>query len=202
MTYATRIGVPVAAVAVIASLVLLLIGSRSTPVETAEAYLEARNAYDTERARELIAGDFRTVEPPDGFVDESGLELAFEMHRAHRFHYSDGECREGAASSRRTVVTCNYLWSTEMHRIAGHPPTPARFTFHISDGRIQRVDHSASNDFYFGPRNFYGFLSEHHPEFTTLVDDSFNLEPEATREVVERLPHYFELYEEWLSQQP
>jgi hypothetical protein len=213
MNSPTRIGL--AAAGVVAAVVVVVVLATPSPisltglfgdpeptaVEIAEAYIEARNAYDPERARDLLADDFRTNEPPDGFLDASDLELAFEMHKAHKFRYSDGECSEGATSPQRTIVRCNYLWSTEMHRIAGHPPTPARFTFHVSDGRIRWVGHTASSAFYFGPRNFYGFLSG-HPEFQALVDESFTLDPEATREVVERLPHYFELYEEWLSQQP
>lgn len=36
-----------------------------------------------------VADDYRTVEPPHGFVDASDQELAFEMHRAHKFQYLD-----------------------------------------------------------------------------------------------------------------
>lgn len=65
---------------------LLLVGDGEspelTPIEVVEAYIEARNAYDPVRARELLAEDFRTGEPPDGFTDLTNLELAFEFHEA------------------------------------------------------------------------------------------------------------------------
>jgi hypothetical protein len=170
-------------------------------VEIAEAYIEARNAYDPERARELIADNFATNEPPNGFVDVGSLELAFENHRAYGFHYSEGDCRE-RGSAALTSVVCDYLWTTEVHRISGQPATPAQFTFSLSDGRISRVFHDASFDFYFGPGSWYdGFLTE-HPDFRELVDGTHELDPGKTRAAIELLPEYFELYEEWLKLGP
>lgn len=176
-----------------------------TAVEIAEAYIAARNAYDPVRARELLADNFTTDEPPDGFRGLSSLELAFENHRAWGFQHSLEDCRESeqTVSPDVAVVDCDSLWTTEVHLRGDYPPTPETFRFRIRDGRISSVAHSASDyDWYFGERSFYeAFLSE-HLEFRALVDENHNLEPEATREVIELLPEYFDLYEEWLSQQP
>jgi hypothetical protein len=177
-----------------------LFGDREpTSLEIAEAYIEARNDHDPERASELLTDGFWMDWPPVGH-DRSTLALAFEMHRGFGFNYSDGDCREGTTAT--NVVTCDYLWTTEVHRISGHSPTPTTFTFYLIDGRIFRIDGEADAGSWYGP--FYDdFLAPEHPEFAALLDEGFTLnDPEVTREVAERLPHYFELYEEWLSQQP
>jgi hypothetical protein len=177
----------------------------AAPLEIVEAYIEARNAYDPERARELLAESFTTGEPPDGYRDLSNLELAFDTHRAWGFQHSLGDCRESeqAARPETVVLECDSLWTTEVHLRGDLPPTPETFQFRIRDGRITSVTHDAPHiAWYFGPRSFYDdFLSE-HLEFRRVIDKHHNLDPEATREVIERLPEYFELYEEWISQQP
>jgi hypothetical protein len=146
----------------------------------------------------LLANNFFTTEPDEAFRDLDSLELAFERHRAFGFHYSDGDCRE-RGSAAFTSVVCDYLWTTETHRISGQPPTPARFTFNFSDGRISGVFHDASFAFYFESGGWYhGFLAE-HLEFRELLD---SIDPDEQRAANELLPEYFELYEEWLSQQP
>jgi hypothetical protein len=54
-------------------------------VALASAYLEARNAYDVEGARQLVADEFRTDEPPDGYSNLATIEPAFELHQAFGF---------------------------------------------------------------------------------------------------------------------
>jgi hypothetical protein len=211
MNYAIRVGLAATAV-VVAVAVVLVLGVPAlnvptddgrgettplTPVEIAEAYVEARNAYDPEAARELLADDFTTTEPPRGFADLANLELAFELHQAHKFHYSQGDCREREATTSPEVgvVECDYRWTNELHTIPGYQPTPARFTFQITDGRIAKVTHDASNAYYV---SWIDFLSA-HPPFLALVQQSHGLDPEATREVIELLPHYLALYGDWVE---
>jgi hypothetical protein len=171
-----------------------------TAVEIAEAYIAARNAYDPVRAKELVADNFTTSEPDERFRDLASLEGAFELHKAFGFQYSDGDCSQRSATGDRAVVLCDYLWTTEVHRISGQPPTPARFTFFFRDGRISAVYHDASSNFYFGQGSFYdGFLAE-HLEYRDLLDDA-ELYSEEYRATLELLPEYFELYEEWLVDQ-
>lgn len=59
------------------------------PVALAAAYIEARNAYDSPRARALVSEDFRTSEAPDGFRNLETMELAFAVHDAFGFRYSE-----------------------------------------------------------------------------------------------------------------
>jgi len=212
MNLPTRIWLAAAGV-VLAAFVVLLLATPSpisltggglfgeaepTAVEIAETYIEARNDHDPERARELLADDFSMDGPPAFRHDLSSLEPTFEMHRAFGFNYSDGDCRQDTATP---IVVCDYLWTTELHRISGDPPTPTTFRFYLIDGRIWQIHGEPDAHSFYGP--FYDDFLVGYPEFHALLDEGFTLDsPDVTREVVELLPHYFELYEEWLSQQP
>ena len=88
-------------------------GPEAEAVALAEAYIEARNAYDADRARELVADDFRTTEPPDGYRDVSTMDLAFEAHRAYGFHYAEVDCAPESEISDPITVRCDFLWTNE-----------------------------------------------------------------------------------------
>lgn len=194
---------PAALVAALALLVGVPVGlfftdSRPSPVEIAESYIEARKASDADRARELVADDFRTTEPPDGFVDAEGMELAFQQHEAYGFHYGDVDCDVTDEAGGVTWVECGYLWTTELHRIANQPATPESMRFVIEDDLIQAVAR--------GQRNFsewwdswLDFLGSEHPEFRNVVVRALRNEPESTRELVEGLPEHLNLYREWVE---
>jgi hypothetical protein len=194
---------PAAAVAALLAIpvVMWLSGSRpfapADPIEIADAYIDARNAYDPVRVRELVSEDFRTSDAPHGWTGLSDIELAFESSEAWGFHYSDGTCAERETRSERIAVDCTYLWRTHLHEIGGFPPTPIRSTFLITDGRIDAVT-SSSYDGDYWSRFLGDFLAqEDYADFQVLVVQSLRLEPEATREVIERLPAVLDLYEEW-----
>jgi hypothetical protein len=191
---------PLAAFAAL-MLVLAACTKAEEPVAVAEAYIEARNNYDVQLARELVSGDFRTSEYPDGFGDITGMELAFEGHKAYGFHYSDVDCTLSGETSEGVVVACDYLWTTELHRIGDHPPTSERLTFIIDDGQIQRITRSSSAVLIWWSPFYDRFLLSEHREFRDVVSKSLLLDPEAVRELVERLPEYFDLYEEWIDSQ-
>jgi DNA-binding transcriptional ArsR family regulator len=108
-------------------------------VERAEAYIDARNAYDSDRARELVADDFRTTEFPDGYVNVDTMELAFEMHQVWGFHYAEADCVPQPDTTDQIVVRCDYLWTTEVHRARSHEPTPTHLTVTVVDGRIAEI---------------------------------------------------------------
>lgn len=166
----------------------------------AEAYIEARNAYDPERARELVSEDFMTDEFPDGYRNLETMELAFEMHQAWGFHYSDVDCGTQSATPQGVQVSCDSLWTTVLHGIGDHPPTPADLIVVVEDGRITRVGRGPGHSLSFWDP-WMAFLRAEHPEFYTLVDRSLDLEPATTREVSEQLPRYLELYEERVNTQ-
>jgi hypothetical protein len=166
----------------------------------AEAYLEARNAYDVDRAKELVSDDFRTIEPPDGFRDVDTMELAFAQHQAYGFHYAEVDCADQNATPERVEVACQFLWTTELHRIGDHPPTPETFTIHVEDGRITSIAGRrvpADGVRWWNP--FVGFLALEHPEFRDVVMRALDLDPEPTSRLLEQLPEYLELYEESIT---
>lgn len=171
-----------------------------TPVEIAEAYIEARNAYDAEAARSLVAVDFRTTEPPDGFVDAEGMEVAFQQHEAYGFHYGDVDCSVAEEVSAGVRVECDYLWATELHRITNHEATPERLTFVIEDARIQVVLRSPGDISVLWDQ-WLDFLRDEHPDFYSVVVFALRNDPESTRDLVEGLPEHLELFRAWVESQ-
>lgn len=173
-------------------------GREPTPVEIAEAYLAARNAYDVEKAQELVSGDFRSSEYP-GFNVEN-MELAFEQHEAYGFEYSEIECSQLGETPDRVVVGCDFLWMTHVQRVANHEATPARITMAIQDGFITVISRGAQPfDDWWDP--FDTFLRSEHPDFLEAVDRALSLDPDSVQQIVEELPLYLDLYEEWLNTQ-
>lgn len=173
----------------------------TTEVEIAEAYLEARNAYDATRVRELVSEDFTTNEYPDGWRNVENMELAFEVHKAYGFHYSDIECTQVGETAEGVSVGCDFLWTTELHRVGNHPPTPASMTLVIEEGLLTRIMRGLQP---FGDFNnpWRAFLGAEYPEFLRVEDRVIDsLDPDSVRELVEQMPRYLELYEEWLNSQ-
>jgi hypothetical protein len=169
-------------------------------VALASGYLEARNAYDVEGARQLVADEFLTDEPPDGYINLATMEPAFELHQAFGFRFSEVECVPRQGTVTRLVVVCDYLLSTETRRIGGYAPSPAELRVYVKDGRIFEVLRgSETGADSWGP--FEMFVREHDPAFRQVMDRGLQLEPEAHRELVERLPEVFQRYEQWLDEQ-
>lgn len=108
-------------------------------VAVASAYLEARNAYDVEGARQLVADEFRTDEPPDGYGNLVTMVRAFELHQAFGFHFSEVHCVPLRETPERLEVQCDDLQSSELHRIGGHAPTPAELRLYVVVGRIVEI---------------------------------------------------------------
>lgn len=184
-------------------------------VALAEAYIDARNAYDSARARELVADDLSTSEYPDGWQSTTNIELAFEFHRAYGFEHLEVDCTpEGDTAENQTPdpikVRCDYLWDSELHRTGNFPPSPTSVTITVEDGQITRVARgpvrtdelpaSARTQLEFWNR-FVTFVAIEDADFSDVVHRSLQLEPEATQELIERLPEYFERYEEWVEAQ-
>jgi ketosteroid isomerase-like protein len=169
-------------------------------VALAEAYLDAGNAHDSDRARELVAEDFRTNEYPEGHRDRATMEMAFEQHQAWGFHYADVDCTPRQETSDRVVVRCDYLWMTELQRVGNHEPTSTYLTVHVEDGRITETRRGFGDSrSWWDP--FIRFLLREDPEFRQVVDRSLDLDPAAHQEVLERLPDFLERYADWVGSQ-
>jgi hypothetical protein len=170
-------------------------------VAVASAYLEARNGYDVERARQLVADEFRTEEQPGGYTDVGSMERAFEQHQAFGFHYSEIECVPLQGTPERPSVQCIFLWSTELHRIGDHPPTSTNLRMVVADGQIVKVLEGSAPEYRSWWNPFIGFVQEDDPAFKQVIDEAVQLEPEAHRQLMERLPELLQRYEQWLDQQ-
>jgi hypothetical protein len=181
--------------------------SNAQAIEAAEAYIDARNSYDPERARELVTDTFVTSEVPDAYTLRT-MELAFETHEAYGFQYVDGTCEviepgpEIAGREPQTRVNCDYGWTTELQRITDYPPVAVTFVFHVENGLIDRIDHNW-NSFAFEP-NVYDpwltFLGMHYPEGRIDAVATHELEPERTRRFIDRAPEYLASYEAWVEE--
>lgn len=173
----------------------------ASPVEIAEAYLDARNDYDIERARELISDDFTTTEAPSGHVDASTIGLAFQGYEDYGVAFTEVSCKQAGETPEWVSVYCDFLWSTEIHRIGGFEPTQTRYVILIRDGLILQVLESASYSPWWD--SFVAFLESEAPEeFADAVYRSVDsLDPEAVQTVTESLPRYFDLYAQWLASQ-
>jgi hypothetical protein len=170
-------------------------------VALAQAYVEARNAYSVEQARELVSEDFLASE---GIRNLATMELAFAKHEAYGSRHTEGECEGPTADPLGGVVVhCDYLWSTELQRITGYPPVPVDFDFSIDDGRISYAAHDWNRDG-FEPNvwdPWIDFLTQEHPDFAELVLAADNLHPEHTPEFIRQMPEHLERYEQWVRAQ-
>jgi hypothetical protein len=176
-------------------------------IETAQAYIDARNAYDADRARTLVAGTFTTSEVPDAYTLDT-MRLAFQTHEAYGFHYSEGDCELHTPRTPvggQVAVWCDYLWTTELQRITDHPPVPVGFVFRVGveDGLIASIGHDWNPD-EFMP-NVYdpwiAFLGRHDPVVRMNALATHELDPERTRAFIRQAPEYLALYEEWVNEQ-
>jgi hypothetical protein len=178
-------------------------------IEVAQAYIDARNAYDADQARELVSDYLTTSEFPPAYTTIETMELAFGLHEAYGFHYSQGDCDLEAPRSEQmqddgqVAVVCDYLWTSELQRITGYPPVPASFVFRVQDGQIIRISPDWNED-EFMP-NVYepwlDFLGRIDTEVRWDALATHRLDPERTRAFIEQAPEYFALYEEWVEEQ-
>jgi hypothetical protein len=128
----------------------------ASPLEVAERYIAARNAYDPEAARAVLADDVVMNDTPI-IADLGELSPGFEALRRYEFQFSPYECSQIAAGPPARVV-CNYMMTTNLQRIVGYPPIAGGFNFTISDGRITNLIHSF-NFSEFGPNAYDSFLT-------------------------------------------
>jgi hypothetical protein len=94
------------------------------------------------------------------------------------------------------VVNCTAQFTGVLQRIAEYPSEAAELTFQIRDGQVVSVD-------YANPLTFCGVWYDQflvrHSEFRGLVTQAHDLDPDATRQVIDQSPEYLELFEEWMA---
>lgn len=107
-----------------------------SPVEIAESFMAARNAYDVEKTMSLLADDVGTVPRP---LSRDELAFAFEAEEVYGVRYEPFDCRHDsdlAWAGGDASVTCTYLMGHKLSRIEGYPPVESSFRFRIREGRM------------------------------------------------------------------
>jgi hypothetical protein len=121
-------------------------------VETAESFMEARNAYDAERAMSLLADDGATAKlmnnnamypnMPTVQLDRDELALALEAERLYEVRYESFECRQrdpDRVGVGEAQINCSYLMDNKLRQIDGLPPVKSSFSLRVREGRIDRL---------------------------------------------------------------
>lgn len=173
----------------------------TTPVEIAEAYIDARNDYDSEGALELVSDDFTTTETPSGYVDASTLERAFQFHEIQGFEFTDVQCEQTDETAEGVMVSCNSNWSLNLHRVGNFPiGTDHELDLLISNGEIVHAEQRGMG----GPQlvAWTQFLETEHRAFLDVWDRAAgDLDPAALQTLSERMTHYLDLWRDWLDAQ-
>jgi hypothetical protein len=166
-------------------------------IRIALEFLDARNAWDGQGVRALVADDADVadfaVEAPDDYLAMAVLE------RTLRWQYLEPECTAtlyGAVAQ----VRCTYLMQNRLSRAAGTGPYRGSWMdFDIRDGLIQKVantfDHSLYGTEVLVP--FTEWLNTDHPGdrrvmffVNDLGDVNRSLSPESLALWAKHLPEY------------
>jgi hypothetical protein len=150
----------VLAAAVLAAIVLTPGDSASTPIEIGREYMEARNAFDAERASSLLSADASVLDAPR--MSRTELKQGFEALRVYDAQWEPFECTSKAGT---TLVTCAYSLETNLSRIVGHPPVAGSILLLVEEGQIQSLVHNFNYDDY-GTNvlgKFLTWLGTEHP---------------------------------------
>jgi hypothetical protein len=118
----------------------------SDEMALAVSFMEARNAYDVNRAMSLIGAEGASVllmhdndmlpDMPVNRLDRTQLALAFEAERIYGVRYGSFDCRPETIAWANTQITCSYLLDSKLRRIAGISPQEHSFGIGIRDGHI------------------------------------------------------------------
>lgn len=174
---------------------------QASPLEVAERYMDARNAYDAEAARAVLADNVVFHDMPI-IADLGELGPGFEALRRYEFQFTPYECSEIATGPTARVV-CNHMMTTNLQRIVGYPPIAGGFNFTIADGRITNLTHSF-NVQEFGPNVYDRFLTWLAADHPGGFDQLFRIEgdvstPRLTQESLDLIPIYVAEFEASLN---
>ena len=169
-----------------------------SPTDVAEQYMEARNAYDSERASALMSDDAFVLDVHRMSREE--LDLGFESLRVYGMQYTPFDCTNRAGS---TLVRCTYQMDSRLSEIVGYPPVEGRIEFLVEDGRITSLVHDFNFADYaptvFDP--YIEWLEEQHPgarEQLFVVDDGV-VTPILTEASLALAASYLDEYERFIN---
>ncbi|HJU80510.1 MAG TPA: hypothetical protein VJ796_02060 [Acidimicrobiia bacterium] len=133
---------------------------RSSPADIATRYLEARNAFDADAARDLLADNALLRDVPR--MERGELDLGFEALRVYGMQLDPFQCKNAQGA---TFVNCDYLMDTRLSQIRGFPQVAGRIQFLIEEGQITRLVHDFNfNDYAPNVHEPYiDWLNQNHP---------------------------------------
>ena len=133
---------------------------RTSPVEIASGYMEARNTFDAAAAGELLAPDASLRDVLR--MDRGELELGFEALRIYGWQFESFECENTPGA---TLVTCSYLLDTRLSQITGYRLVEGRIHFLVKDGEITSLVHDFNMDVYAPSVHepYFAWLNQEHP---------------------------------------
>lgn len=170
----------------------------TTPVDIGNQYMEARNAFDAEKAGALMSADATVLDAPR--MSRTELEQGFEALRVYDARWEPFDCTNKPGT---TLVTCDYSLETNLSRIVGHTPVEGSILLLVEEGQITRLVHNFNYDDY-GTNVFGKFLTWLGTEHPGAIDQVYverdgvmspNLEPKA----LAQLEGYIEEYDRALN---
>ena len=152
-------------------------------MQTAVNFVEARDTWDGEAVRALVADD--AVIDDLAVTNADDYLAVAEVEQATGWRYMRPDCTATVPEPPITV-TCTYTMQNAWSQAIGVEPfTGSSFEFVIADGQIQQVTHDFDVS-EFGPQVFDVFvawLSDTYPDDVDVMLDSssgnFSLTPEA-----------------------
>lgn len=201
---------PVLVAGVLAALLILTVGGilllRSdeepeapvitAPVETetmdlAVAYIEARNAYDTETILDLLSDEVVFSEVLTN--DPADIGLILEGDGIGGFQYSPFSCEP---FPREGWVSCSYLADSRFQQAVEYPPTEGSFMFAAEDGRLTLVQNFWPYEEFEANAHdpWLAWLRAEDPDVYEQLYDGTVIA--ATAETLELLAEYLDRYED------
>jgi hypothetical protein len=181
----------------------------------AVSFMEARNAYDVDKAMSLIGTDGASVllmddndmlpDMPVNRLDRNQLALAFEAERIYGVRYGSFECRPETIEWANTQITCTYLLDSRLRQIAGIPPAQHSFGIGIRDGHITNFSFPWLNVGFPGNvpaegARFTQWLEREHPEVGAPMRDGTMFYTQGQELTLRLTPHALDLLTQYLDE--
>lgn len=170
-------------------------GGETSPVATALSFIAARDAWDGETVRSLVATDAVI----NGFVATADEYLTIdEFERATGWRFLEPNCTEGGSGAIGVRVLCTYTMENAWSQALGVGPfTGSNFDFVIAAGQIQELTHTF--DFtQFSPQVwevFFAWVSDSHLQDVVVMYD-FSVSTDVPR----RTPEAIALWEQYTDE--
>lgn len=115
----------------------LVVAQSQSAEELARAYIDARNTYDIETTKSLLADDVEIIEIGDAYtVEEVGAFLAYAEMQDMRWEVEDCSSSDNGSST----IVCSFLLANSISDALEIAPIPGgTYAFETADGKISKV---------------------------------------------------------------